>query len=33
MKPKHETNMEKTQVNGQIPNIQQWEEELSKKQK
>ena len=33
MKPKHSTNMEKTQVNGQIFNIQQWGGRTIKKTK
>ena len=33
MKPKHLTNMEKTQVNGQIFNIQQWGRRTIKKTK
>ena len=33
MKPKHLTNMEKTQVNGQILNIQQWGGRTIKKTK
>ena len=33
MKPKHKTNMEKTQVNGQILNIQQWGGRTIKKTK